>query len=120
MSDAQVLAELMGYTAREITDGRQADFWELLKPDGTRYMSGAANEDMAMESGPRFPTDLNAMREAWKVLKEQGLWDEFVDAWSNQSGMDGLKLFHDWLYEFLTDLPGQVKAAIKVLKEAQG
>ena len=63
---------------------------------------------------PRFDTDLNAMREVWTVLKERGLWGKFQSAYVN----DVTEFLDDeFLYSFLNDLPGQVEAAIKVLKE---
>jgi len=62
---------------------------------------------------PDYDTDLNAMREVWKVLKEQELWDDFQTEY--------ISLHNLWdLYDFLNDPLGQMKAAIKVLREAQG
>lgn len=70
---------------------------------------------------PAYDTDLNAMREVWKFLKVRGLFDRF---WKTYWGMS-VKPFHvenlgACFYHMNNDLPGQVKAAIKVLKEAQG
>ena len=64
---------------------------------------------------PAYDTDLNAMRGAWKVLKERGLWDSFKDAWFAQLPIEDTA--EVWEYRFFTDLPGQVEAAIKVLKK---
>ncbi len=64
-----------------------------------------------------YDIDLNAMREVWKVLKERGLWDEFLYRWDCQTDGDEPEWTESKTYHFLNDLPGQVKAAIKVLKE---
>ena len=71
-------------------------------------------------------TDPNAMREVWKVLKERGLWDEFLFQFRLQLWyQDKLKLANcgdhqhygfALIHDFLNDLSGQVQAAIKVLK----
>ena len=67
---------------------------------------------------PDYDTDLNAMREVWAVLKERGLWDEFLLAWQMDKDKSS-SYWRAWIYAFLNDLPGQITAAIKVLKEAK-
>lgn len=73
---------------------------------------------------PAYDTDLNDMRDVWKVLKEKGLWDEFYLTWEKgrvdewEAWIDDCNYSAYW--HFLNDLPGQVKAAIQVLKEAKG
>lgn len=102
MSNAQVLAKLL-----EWTDHRHG-YWN--NPQGK------------MSDPPAYDTDLNAMREVWHVLKERRLWEAFVAKWTGVYSEDKPILFLDapaWLDAFLNDLSGQIKAAIKVLKEAQ-
>ena len=109
MSDARVLAELMGWTdVRSTQDGGSMGF--------------APNVKIQAHSPiPDYDTDINAMREVWKVLKEKGLWDEFCAAFDNHTFREaGVKGDFDLRWHFVHDLTGQVKAAIKVLKEAQG
>jgi len=72
------------------------------------------NESLIVESlRCNWQPDMDAadMQDVYPVLKERGLWDEFVGVYfacNNGS----------W-YHFLNDLPGQVQAAIKVLGEAK-
>ncbi len=108
MSDARVLAELMGWECQVDTRGDSQPTHLWMKPDD-------GGEIRQWAHLPDYPTDLNAMCEVWKVLKERGLWVEFEVAWKSAN-----PTFHrPWLYYFLNDLPGQVKAAIKVFKGAQ-
>ena len=105
MSDARVLAELMGWKLREIDTPRGSEWW-WISLDGTQR-----------SAPPNYPTDLNALAEVWKVLKERGLWDEFEQECCNKVRPSHA---HDWVYRMLMDGKGQIKAAIKVFKEAQG
>ena len=103
MKDRNVkLAELLGWTVCCYKE----HFWE--DPNGN------------VADIPDYNTDLNAMREVWKVLKERGLWGEFLSEWAKAQGIEtwssGVELDRNMLYDFLTDLPGQVEAAIKVLE----
>lgn len=108
--EAQELAELMGWTHND-------DCW--INPKG-RY--NLYNPNYV----PAYDTDLNAMREVWKVLKEWGLWDDFIGEFNaihisgrNPSYILHAIIFQPWfIFQFLNDLPGQVQAAIKVLKGA--
>ena len=71
----------------------------------------------------KYDTELNAMREVWKVLKEQAIWINFIDAWvllhfehmgvpyPNSSSLRNAAIIN----AFVNDLPGQVQAAIEVL-----
>lgn len=97
------LAELMGWTFKEEPGtGGKILYW--LDPQGE------------LEKVPEYDTDWNAMKEVWKTLEKRGLWDRFIVEWPNDSG-----IFHPTqVYQFLNDLPSQVKAAIKVLKEVRG
>ena len=100
----RVLAELMGWKFEE----RQVD--PDCKVKGWWSPSGSCGYI------PDYDTDRNAMHEVHKVLWERRLWDEFEKAYC-----DKVRPRHanDWIYRFLNDLPGQVQAAIKVLKEAK-
>jgi len=112
---ARVLAELMGW---KLT-ADPYNHWKFILIDhlGDMVIGGNDAEEV-WEDIPVYDTDLNAMREVWKVLKERGLWDSFMEAWFAQLPiMDSVEL---WLYTFLNDLPGQVEAAIKVLEKGQG
>jgi hypothetical protein len=60
---------------------------------------------------------MNAMLKVWRVLKERELWDRFLREWDNYSGYDSDSMYYERVHFFLNDLPGQVKAAIKVLKD---
>ncbi len=117
MSDARVLAELMGY---RVTDDPY-EHWQFALVDHLgEHVIGGNDKDELWDHVPAFPTDLNAMREVWKVLKERGLWDEFCAAFDNHTFREaGVKGDFDLRWHFVHDLPGQVKAAIKVFKEAQ-
>ena len=110
MSDARVLAELMGWILeiRVISPPGQipADAVEGWWPPGGKCTAKL----------PAYDTDLNAMREVWKVLKERGRWEDFYIAWAKMGDGD---TSIDGFLQFLNDLPGQIKAAIKVLKEVQ-
>jgi len=105
MSEANKdLAELMGwkYEARkESPPGQVPVDWV-----GPCWWSPEGKE----ASPPAYNTDHNAMATVYLVLKERGLWDEFIKQWDKDRGYAGD------MYAFLTDLPGQVQAAIKVLK----
>ncbi|MEE8470093.1 MAG: hypothetical protein V3S51_02050 [Dehalococcoidia bacterium] len=126
MSDARVLAELMGWTIQKPDTPcchdkscKNNSKYRWIRPNG----HPATREFMLPESAdfwlPAYDTDLNAMREVWKVLKERGLWDEFLYRWDCQTDGDEPEWTESKTYHFLNDLSGQVKAAIKVL-EAQG
>lgn len=107
MSDARVLAELMGWIHIIELDSGLAGFH-------------SRNISHAPHPIPDYPNDLNAMREVWQVLQERGLWDRFLHEWDNYAGYDSDAMYYKRVHAFLNDLPGQVKAAIKVLEEAQG
>lgn len=117
------LAELMGYKVEKILEGRQAGFWVLLKPDGTKWMSGFSSEKRALDSGPMYDEDLNALAAVWRELKERALWDEFWLVYvtgrrvTTDQYATPLKIEALMVYYFLTDLEGQVEAAVKVLEE---
>ena len=118
MSDARVLAELLvekcgwtwdcqrcAYEGEEYTlDRHEPD--SIKAPDGKRAFF-INSLDYSMDS----------MKLVWKVLKERGLWDEFEQECCNKVRPSHA---HDWVYRMLMDGKGQIKAAIKVFKEAQG
>ena len=89
---ARELAKLMGWT-------KYADGWLF-------------QNKITFVNDPH--TDLNAMAEVWKVLHKQGLWFKFWDEWWDNS--EQLE-FCNSIYPFLNDLPGQVEAAITVLRK---
>ncbi len=101
---ARELAELMGWThVEEPGMGGTLIYW--LSP-----------QDKS-EKFPKYDTDRNAMREVHKVLHERGLWDEFLDCWHGGDLPFGAFNEYSAMWVFLNDLPGQVQAAIQVLKE---
>lgn len=109
MSDARVLAELLGWS----------HLYDINDNDGTllvTYGRPSNERPMRFIELPDYDTDLNAMAEVWKVLKEKGLWDEFIFA----CFPEGWILTNESLYEFTSNFPRQIKAAIKVLKEVHG
>lgn len=98
---ARELAELMGWKFNKIVGWYHPDTCPEIMVD--------------IGIHPAYDTDLNAMREVWKVLWDKGLWLTFEMAWQRQQ-----RAIHaDWVYEMLNDLPGQVTAAIKVFKEGK-
>ena len=128
-----VLAELIAQY-RKLGD----NYWEVIIPGSShpsyRVYAGseeAAFNKLALSSDgvvthaiPSYDTDYNAMAEVWKVLKERGLWVAFLREWETHMGIhlgwaEGVGLEPDMVYDFLNDLPGQIDAAIKVMKEAK-
>jgi len=102
---ARELAELMGW--KPITDNPNISSYQWIRPDQT----------FAYEI-PDYPNDLNAMREVWKVLHERGLWHAFMDTcFGDDFAILPAFDIDKAVYIFLNDLPGQVEAAIKVLRE---
>ena len=117
MSDARVLAELMGWAECQNkpifhTDLQHRHCWS--PPKGTtkwgKHVAGF----------PAYDTDLNAMREVWKVLKERVLWDDFIAYWQSKGTFKWDYMKPNEVYDLFNDPTGQIKAAIEVLKEAQG
>jgi hypothetical protein len=64
-----------------------------------------------------FDTDANSMREVWVALWKRGVWSEFLWKACGFESEDPGELLAADIYLFLDDLPGQVKTAIKVLKD---
>lgn len=72
----------------------------------------------------RRVADYDKDHNAWQVIRlaldGKCLWGEFVAAWAEVQGIEtyGAGADLDWrmLYTFLNDLPGQVDAAIEVMK----
>jgi len=98
------LSELMGWKYEERQLGKDCKLTSWWGPKGINQLL------------PAYNTDLNAMREVWKVIYEKGQWGEFLKAWDLQDNCHALKI-QTLFYRMPTDLPGQVKAAIKVLKK---
>ena len=76
--------------------------------------------------GPKLDTDLNAMRGVWQVLKEKGLWGEFLKVYQSNGDIIPSQFYSSIhierersTYHFLFDSPGQVEAAVKVLKRGK-
>jgi len=80
---------------------------------------GRYHHEIHRKKPPGYDTDLNAMREVWWVLKERGLWRRFMDTLWDTTDFGPRDAWTDELYIMLNDLPGHIKAAIQVLKEAQ-
>ncbi len=101
---ARELAELMG--------------WDNFEKVGTGYWcSPPQNTDLKKRPIPAYDTDRNAMHKVHKVLKERGLWEKFISLCFGKP--NHIKVSRKELYIFLNDLPGQVQAAIQVMKEAK-
>lgn len=69
-----------------------------------------------------FHNDLDDMKEVWKVLYKQDRWMEFCEAWTDEACPKKENYgwsCGEWTYRFLNDLPGQVRAAIKVLRDGE-
>ena len=95
---------------------------ELAELIGWKVWQGAWKEPRIVLSNSKtislhLDTDHNAMRKVWKVLHERGLWDEFWCAVQGKHGHAPTSMNSSDGYHFLNDLPGQVQAAIKVLRE---
>ena len=114
---ARELAELMGYE-RQNRNKNELEIYRWLAPDGTPLRHEFTWSKVADAALPAYDTDRNAMREVHKVLHERGLWDEFEDTFFSSNYID-YKGDCNGLYAFLNDLPGQVQAAIQVLKEGE-
>jgi len=121
VDDNQKLAELLGWQwIKHHTPGGPEEGW--WSPDG-----------IEIEPKPKYDTDHNAMAAVYPVLEKRGLWTRFVNAYKHSSHItdedwvesyknkdtDGVMAYLNTvaLYYFLNDLPGQVKAAIRVLEK---
>jgi len=103
--ETQELAELLGWK------------FEGRKIGSMTYMEGWWSPEGKNAIYPDYDTDLNAMREVWKVLYERGLWGEFYKTWDVEIDNCHTLKAPAAFYRFLNNLPGQVQAAIKVLKK---
>lgn len=62
------------------------------------------------------PDEMGAWVPVWKSIKERGLWNEFIAYWQSKGTFKWDYMKPKEVYDLLNDLPGQVKAAIKVLE----
>lgn len=110
------LSKLVGFYLRKTEAGR----WILVDPNGNDVGGISQYEDFSWRHSPNYlaPHDGLALlsRWVWPYLWEKDLWWEAYNNWFFKQKPSNSRRFKDWL----DDLPGQVTAAISVLKEVKG
>jgi len=65
-----------------------------------------------------FHLNLDDMKQVWLVIHQKGKWMEFCEVWTKDACPKKENFgwsCGEWTYNFIMDLPGQVRAAIEVL-----
>ena len=108
------LAELVGWRFEERKFGEGGKLLNWWNPEGIHQLP------------PNFKASMDAMLKwVYPVLRERGLWQKFFESWEEvwEQTPEGSADEIGWtltVLGFLHDLPGQYKAAVAVLKEANG